>query len=45
METIEVIEKVFGKTRLAQPAKLHQFEELISANVDMPRLYQAIGLA
>jgi hypothetical protein len=44
METIEVIEKVFGKTRLAQPAKLHQFEELISANVDMPRLYKAIGL-
>lgn len=44
METIEAIERVFGKTRLAQPDKLHQFEELVSENVDMPRLYKAIGL-
>ena len=44
METIEAIEKIFGRTRLAQPAKLKQFEELVAANVDMIRLYKAIGL-
>jgi BioD-like phosphotransacetylase family protein len=44
IETIEAIEKVFGKTRLAQPSKLHEFEEMVSANVDMTRLYQVIGL-
>ncbi len=44
METIEAIEKIFGRTRLAQPAKLKQFEELVAANVDRSRLYKAIGL-
>ncbi|HEY5671498.1 MAG TPA: phosphotransacetylase family protein [Anaerolineales bacterium] len=44
METIEAIEKVFGKTHLAQPSKLEHFQELVAANVDMARLYKAIGL-
>ena len=44
METIEAIEKVFGKTHLSQPSKLEQFQELVAANVDMARVYRAIGL-
>jgi len=44
METIEAIEKIFGKTRLGQSVKLHQFQDLITAHVDMQRLYQALGL-
>ncbi len=44
METIEAIERIFGKTRLAQPNKLKQFEDLVRENVDIPRLYHLIGL-
>lgn len=44
METVEKIERVFGKTRLGQPAKLAQFQELLDKHVDVERLYQAIGL-
>ena len=44
METIEAIEKVFGKTRLGQTVKLQQFESLVSAHVDINRLYQALEL-
>lgn len=44
METVERIEDVFGKTRLGQPAKLAQFEELIQAHVDLGRLYKALDL-
>jgi BioD-like phosphotransacetylase family protein len=44
METVESIERVFGKTRLGQPTKLQQFESLLNENVDMDRLYAALGL-
>lgn len=44
METIEALEGIFGKTRLGQPAKLAQFQELMQAHVDMNRLYQSLGL-
>lgn len=44
METVELIESVFGKTRLGQLAKLEQFERLIKDNVDTAGLYAAIGL-
>jgi BioD-like phosphotransacetylase family protein len=44
METVEAIERVFGKTRLGQPAKLTQFEELLSEHVDMGRLYESLEL-
>lgn len=44
METIEAIERIFGKTRLAQAVKLQQFEGLFAEHVDIGRLYQAIGL-
>lgn len=44
METIEAIEKIFGKTRLGQAAKLQQFQDLIVEHVDMERLYKALEL-
>jgi len=45
METVEAIERVFGKTRLGQAAKLEQFEALLAEHFDFERLYQGLGLA
>jgi BioD-like phosphotransacetylase family protein len=42
METIEAIERVFGKTRLGQPVKLHEFETLFQNHVDIARLVREI---
>jgi hypothetical protein len=44
METVEAIEGVFGKSRLGQSAKLKQFEDMLSENVDFERLFQTLGL-
>lgn len=44
METIEAIERVFGKSRLGQPEKLARFQELLARHVDVGRLYEALGL-
>ena len=44
METIEQIEKFFGKTRLGQTAKLKQFQTLLDTHLDIERLYLALGL-
>ena len=44
METVEAIEKVFGKTRLGQTVKLQQFETLVASHVNMDRIYQALEL-
>lgn len=44
METVEAIERIFGKTRLGQPDKLADFEALFSENVDFDRLYQYLNL-
>ena len=44
IETIEAIERVFGKTRLGQAAKLQQFEALLAEHVDLERLCQEIDL-
>lgn len=44
METIEKIDSIFGKTRLGQAAKLHQFEQLLAKHADIKRLYKALGL-
>jgi BioD-like phosphotransacetylase family protein len=44
MEAIELIEESFGKTRLGQPKKLAQFQDLVKENVNLDRLYQALGL-
>ena len=44
METVEAIERVFGKTRLGQRAKLEQFEALLVEHFDFERLYEGMGL-
>ena len=44
METVETIERIFGKTRLGQVAKLEQFETLFSKHVDIGKLYEEFGL-
>jgi hypothetical protein len=44
METIETIERIFGKSRLGQPTKLAQFQELVDIHVDLERLYSALGI-
>ncbi|HDQ71793.1 MAG TPA: phosphotransacetylase family protein [Chloroflexi bacterium] len=44
MQTVEVVENVFGKTRLGQAAKLEQFEALLEEHFDFARLYRVLGL-
>jgi BioD-like phosphotransacetylase family protein len=44
IETIETIDRIFGKTRLGQKAKLQQFETLMSENFNLDQLYQRLGL-
>jgi BioD-like phosphotransacetylase family protein len=44
MGTVETIERIFGKTRLGQVAKLEQFIKLFSDHVDMKNLYKVFGL-
>jgi BioD-like phosphotransacetylase family protein len=44
METVEALDRVFGRTRLGQRAKLEQFESLLAENFDFDRLDQAVGL-
>ena len=44
METIELIESIYGKTRLGQTAKLDQFKALLDEHVDYNRLSEMMGL-
>jgi uncharacterized protein len=44
METIETIDRIFGKTRLGQAAKLAQFQDLLNQHLDYDRLTQLMGL-
>jgi uncharacterized protein len=44
METVEAIERIIGKTRLGQSAKLQQFKELFEEHCDCTQFYKAIGL-
>ncbi|MBN1661917.1 MAG: phosphotransacetylase family protein, partial [Anaerolineae bacterium] len=44
LETVEAIERIFGKTRMGQIAKLRRFEALLAEHVDLDRLYQVLGL-
>jgi len=44
LETIEAIERIFGKTRLGQVAKLRQFEALLAEHVNVDRLYRVLDL-
>ncbi len=45
METVEAIEQIFGKTRLGQPDKLAEFENIFAENMDFERLYQRLELS
>lgn len=45
METIESIERIFGKTRLGQTTKLSQFQKLMEEHMDLEKLYQAFDLS
>jgi BioD-like phosphotransacetylase family protein len=44
METVNIVESKYGKTRLGQPEKIDAFMKLMSENVDMGKIYQACGL-
>lgn len=44
METVEVVESAYGKTRLGQPEKLDAFRSLMAENVDLQALYDSLGL-
>lgn len=44
MEAIEAIERVLGKSRIGQAAKLAEFQRLFDENVNLERLYKAMGL-
>lgn len=44
METVETVERAFGKTRLGQSVKLQQFEELLNTHLDYERLCSALGV-
>jgi uncharacterized protein len=44
METVEAVEKVIGKTRLGEHAKLEQYQDLIAKYMDYDRLKKMMGL-
>jgi BioD-like phosphotransacetylase family protein len=44
METIEKIDRVFGKTHLGQTNKLKQFQNLLDQYFQFDRLYRTIGI-
>ena len=44
IETIEAVEKVFGKTRIGQPEKLAQFEAILGSHLDTTRLFIDLGV-
>ena len=44
LETVEAVERVFGKTRLGHPEKLARFEALLAQHMDFKRLFEVLGL-
>lgn len=42
METVETLDRIFGKTRLGQTAKLDLFQDLVQKHVDLDRLEKAL---
>lgn len=44
METVERLDRVFGKTRLGQTSKLEAFMSLVHEHVDLQRLNASLGL-
>jgi BioD-like phosphotransacetylase family protein len=45
METVEIVERAYGKTRLGQPEKLETFKQLMAGNVDIDAIYSALDLS
>ena len=45
METVESIERAYGKTRLQQPEKLETFIQLMEEHVSYERIFSSVGLA
>lgn len=44
IDTIEAIEKIFGRTRLGQAEKLNRFQAMIAEHMDYKRLSSDLGL-
>lgn len=44
METVETLDRIFGKTRLGQRAKLEMFQSLIAEHLDFERLNKDLAL-
>lgn len=44
IETVESVERIFGKTRMGQHAKLEKFESLVQQFINLDKLYKAFGL-
>jgi BioD-like phosphotransacetylase family protein len=44
MQTVEAIERAYGKTRLGQPEKLDTFIQLLRENIDLEKIYQNLDL-
>ena len=44
METIEAIDRVFGRARMGETVKVKQYQALLEEHCDFERLYQALGL-
>jgi BioD-like phosphotransacetylase family protein len=44
METVEAIDRIFGRTRMGQTVKLEKFQQLLTQYVDIKRLYQCMGI-
>ena len=45
METIDAIDRSYGKARLGEPEKLDAFTHLLAENVDVTAIHKALGLA
>ncbi len=45
LRAVELIERFFGKGRVAQPEKLARFEAVLAKYFDFARLYEKLGLA
>jgi BioD-like phosphotransacetylase family protein len=44
METIEAVDRIFGRTRMGQTVKLERFQKLLAEHMALDRMYQCIGL-
>jgi uncharacterized protein len=44
IETVEAVERVFGKTRLNVPDKLNRYKEMLDTHLDWARLFADLGI-